>query len=295
MDYRSYLFVPADSPRKIERADAGDADALILDLEDSVARDRKADARTIAARHLAEVSGARKHAYFVRVNSLASGLVADDVAATISGRPEGYMLPKCEGGEDIEALSRLIERYGGDGEIGIIAIATETVRAVRSLMRSDWKHPRLRALAWGGEDLAADMGALRNRAADGCYLGPFLMARDLTLLAALEAGVDALDAVYTDFRDTEGLSTESRLASELGFSGKMAIHPLQIGPIHAAFVPDPSQIGWARDVLATLAEAESGVASLHGQMLDAPHESRARRILARARFHADDGPHDRDK
>ena len=289
MDYCSYLFVPADSPRKIERADAGGAHALILDLEDSVARDRKADARTIAARHLAEVLGARKRAYFVRVNSLATGLAESDVAATVSGRPEGYMLPKCEGREDIETLSRIIERCGGGAEIGIIAIATETVRAVRSLMRSDWRHPRLRALTWGGEDLASDMGALRNRAADGGYLGPFRLARDLTLLAALEAGVDAIDAVYTDFRDTEGLATESRLASELGFSGKMAIHPLQIAPIHAAFVPDPSQVRWAQEVLASLAEAESGVASLHGQMLDTPHELRARRVLARARLNAGDG------
>ena len=289
-DYRSYLFVPADSPRKLERASASGADALILDLEDSVAGERKADARAIAARHLAEISGTSGPACFVRVNALATGLMEDDVAATIPGRPVGYMLPKCEGAGDIEALSRMISHHGGGSEIGIIAIATETVRAVRSLMRSDWRHPRLRALTWGGEDLASDMGALRNRAADGDYLSPFLMARDLTLLAALEAGVEAVDAVYTDFRDIEGLSTESRLASELGFSGKMAIHPLQIEPIHAAFVPDASQIFWAQDVLKSLAEAESGVASVNGQMLDAPHALRARRILARARFQAADVP-----
>lgn len=289
MDYRSYLFVPADTPRKLERAGESGADALILDLEDSVATERKAEARAIAARYLAEASDRRGPACFVRVNSLATGLSEDDVAATLAGRPTGYMLPKCEGREDIETLSRLIERHGGDSEIGVLAIATESVRAVRSLMRTDWGHPRLRAMCWGGEDLASDMGALRNRAADGRYLSPFLMARDLTLMAALEAGVAAVDAVYTDFRDTEGLSRESRAASELGFSGKMAIHPNQVAPIHAAFVPDPAQIRWAQDVIASLAGAETGVASINGQMLDAPHTLRARRILARARLHGDDG------
>lgn len=281
MDYRSYLFVPADSPRKVQRAGSSNADALILDLEDSVTEDRKGDARAAAARYLATVEGKRKPACLVRVNALATGLTEDDVAATVSGRPTGYVLPKCEGVEDIEALSRMITRHHGSSDIGIMAIATETVRAVRSLMRSDWTHPRLRALSWGGEDLASDMGALRNRGAGGHYLSPFCMARDLTLLAALEAGVAAVDAVYTDFRDIEGLGLESTLASELGFSGKMAIHPDQIDPIHAAFVPSASQIRWAEGVLASLAEAEGGVASLNGEMLDLPHALRARRILAR--------------
>src|SRR5690606_18588917 len=149
-------------------------------------------------------------------------------AETAAARPDAYLLPKCQGPDDIEALSRLIERHGGDGTIGVMVIATETVRAVRRLMREDWSHPRPPALTWGGEDLSADMGASRNRDGRGGYLGPFRLARDMALLAALEAGVQAVDAVYTDFRNEEGLRDEALEARAVGFTGKMAIHPAQI-------------------------------------------------------------------
>lgn len=279
MDYRSFLFVPADQPRKIERAADGPADAMIIDLEDAVAGPRKEEARKITADFLA--GGHKGPAPLVRVNALSTGLTEADVRATARLRPAGYVLPKCEGAADIDALARLVASHGG-GEIPILAIATETVRAVRSLMRSDWSHPALGGLTWGGEDLLAQMGALRNRGDDGTYLSPFILARDLTLFAALEAGVAAVDAVYTAYKDTDGLAAESRRASDLGFTGKMAIHPAQIDPIHAAFRPDAAQIDWAMRVKDALAATEGGAASLDGEMLDMPHLRRAERILARA-------------
>lgn len=278
MSCRSYLFVPADSARKLAKAVESGADALILDLEDAVAPANKAAARAEAAGFLAQTLPMKR---YVRVNGLSTGLTEEDVATTVAAAPDGYVLPKCEGPADIEALSALISRFGGSEKIGIIAIGTETVRGLRRLMRENWSHPRLSALTWGGEDLAADMGAERNRDEAGDYLGPFLMARDMTLLAAVEAGVAAVDAVFTDFRDEAGLLREARLAKTLGFSGKMAIHPAQVPVIHAAFRPEPAEVDWARAVIAALEAASEGVASLNGMMLDRPHLIRARKILER--------------
>lgn len=278
MSCRSYLFVPADSARKLAKAVESGADALILDLEDAVAPANKAAARAEAAGFLAQTLPMKR---YVRVNGLSTGLTEEDVATTVAAAPDGYVLPKCEGPADIEALSALISRFGGSEKIGIMAIGTETVRGLRRLMREDWSHSRLSALTWGGEDLAADMGAERNRDEAGDYLGPFLMARDMTLLAAVEAGVAAVDAVFTDFRDEAGLLREARLAKTLGFSGKMAIHPAQVPVIHAAFRPEPAEVDWARAVIAALEAANEGVASLNGMMLDRPHLIRARKILER--------------
>lgn len=278
MSCRSYLFVPADSSRKMTRAVESGADALILDLEDAVAPANKLAARTEAARFLTETVPMKR---LVRVNALATGLTEEDVAATITAAPDGYVLPKCEGPDNIETLSALIAKLGGGDSIGIMSIGTETVRGLRRLMREDWRHPRLTALAWGGEDLSADMGAERNRDEAGGYLGPFLMARDHTLLTALEAGADAVDAVFTDFRDEAGLMREVRLAKTLGFTGKMAIHPTQVPVIHAAFRPEPAEVDWAKAVIAALEATGEGVASLNGMMLDRPHLIRARKILER--------------
>ncbi|WP_026381943.1 HpcH/HpaI aldolase/citrate lyase family protein [Afifella pfennigii] len=280
MSFRSYLFVPADSPRKLARAAASAADALILDLEDAVAPTNKTAARDEVARFLARPAPMSR---FVRVNPLASGLTEADVAATAAGSPQGYVLPKCEGPDDIEALAGLIAKHGGKESTGIMAIGTESVRGLRRLMREDWFHPRLVALTWGGEDLCADMGAERNRDEAGRYYGPFLMARDLTLLAALEAGVAPVDAVYTDFRDEAGLWRETRLAKALGFTGKMAIHPAQVPVIHRAFQPEPAEIRWAKAVIEALESAGEGVAELNGTMIDRPHLLRAHKIL---RLHA---------
>ena len=277
MILRSYLFVPGDSARKMARAVDSGADALILDLEDSVAPARKAEARAEVAAFLARPDVPMKR--YVRVNALSCGLTADDVAGTGAGAPDGYVLPKCEGPRDVEALSALMAEHCANPGADIMAIATETVRAVRSLMRHDWSHPRLGALCWGGEDLAADIGAERNRDETGAYHGVFGLARDLTLLAAVEAGIAAVDAVYTDIGDDDGLMRETRQAKELGFSGKLAIHPRQIPLIHEGLRPSDAQIAWAEAVVAAFAQSGSGTLSLNGEMIDRPHLIRARKIL----------------
>lgn len=277
--FRSWLFVPADDPRKIDKALGDGPDVVILDLEDAVASGRKDRARDLAADALRrEAAPAR----FVRVNDLTTGRSEQDVAATIAGAPDGYVLPKCEGPDDIQRLAEMIRAHAPARTPGILAIATETVRGVRNLMRLDWAHPMLIGLTWGGEDLRADLGASRNRSGDGAYLSPFALARELTLLAARDAGVLAIDSVFTNFRDTGALGREAQQSRALGFDGKMAIHPGQIAEIHARFSPSEDEIAWARRVIETLQAAGAGVASLDGQMLDRPHIRTAKAILRRA-------------
>lgn len=277
MNPRCYLFVPGDSERKQEKALESGADALILDLEDSVAPEGKQSAReTVAAFLTCRAPMAR----YVRVNALDTGFTEADVAATAPGRPDCYALPKCESRADIEELSRLIDKYGG-GNTPIFAIATETVRAVRSLLSEDWAHPRLTEMTWGAEDLAADIGAIRNRGDDGAYYSPFRFARDAMLFAAKDAGVAAIDSVFTDFRDEAGLIREAAEALNCGFTGKMAIHPAQVAPIQKVFTPSQEQVDWARRVVGATDGAGRGVVQLDGKMIDRPHVKTARNILAR--------------
>ena len=252
------------------------ADALIYDLEDSVAPAAKDAARSMTRDALQTEADAAR---WVRVNALDTGRTEDDVTGTIAGGPDGFVLPKCEGRADIEALADLIHAAGGDQPI--MVIATETVRAVRSLVVSDWAHPHLYGMAWGAEDLAADLGAMTNKDADGAYLRPFLNARDTMLFAAKAAGVGVLDGVFTDFRDGAGLRAEADAAMAMGFDGKLAIHPDQIATINAAFTPNASQIDWAERVIGAMEAAGDGVAQLDGRMLDQPHLKTARAILAR--------------
>lgn len=272
LPHRSYLFVPGDSARKQAKARESGADALILDLEDSVAPDAKDAARIQTAAYLTE--GAPM-ARFVRVNALDTGRTYDDVAQTAAGRPDGYVLPKCEGQDDIATLANMIAKQGLD--VPILVIATETVRAVRQLMRSDWAHPSLGGMTWGAEDLSADIGTLANRDATGGWLPPFAMARTLALFAAKDAGVAAIDGPYTAIADTEGLDTVARAAFTSGFDGKLAIHPGQVSVINAAFSPSDAQIEHAARVVAAM--AGTGVATLDGQMLDQPHLKQAEKIL----------------
>lgn len=273
---RSWLFVPGNDAHKIGKGFATGADVLIFDLEDAVAPGDKQSARRLVGEALRRRDGPLR---FVRANGFGTGLTAEDVAATLPHGPDGYVLPKCEGPDDI---ARLAEMAPG---IGILAIATETARGVRNLMRCDWSHPALTGLTWGGEDLAADLGALRNRDASGAYLDLFTQVRSLCLLAAREAGVMAIDSVFTDFRDPDGLLHEARDGFELGFDGKMAIHPGQVAQIHDAFRPDEAQIARARRIIAALSQSASGVAQLDGQMLDLPHLKSAERILRLAGDH----------
>ena len=273
---RSWLFAPGDDGRKMSKALAGTADAVILDLEDSVAPRDKAAARAHVRAALETPSALAR---YVRVNALDTGLMAEDIAAVASGQPDGFVLPKASGPQDIARCADLAAAHAAPARI--VAIATETVSAVRALMREDWSHEALVAMAWGAEDLQADLGAARNKDARGAYLPPFAMAADLALFAAKDAGVAAIDTVYTDFRDPAGLEAEARLACACGFDGKMAIHPAQIEVIHAAFIPTEDELAWARRVIDAM-QGGPGVVQIDGAMVDQPHLRAARAIMKRA-------------
>ena len=274
----AFLFVPGDDDRKLAKSLQGQADTLIFDLEDAVAARDKPAARTRVATALDCDSDKKR---FVRVNGLTTGWTEADLAAIVPAAPDGYVLPKCEGPEDIDRLAGAIARLGGATEGRVLAIATETARAVRNLVRADWSHDALFGLTWGGEDLSADLGCTQNRQPSGRYHSVFTQARDHTLLAAREAGVFAIDAVFPSFRDTTGLQEEASEACVLGFDGKMAIHPAQIAPIQAAFRPSADQVAWARRVVERLDASASGVAEIDGHMLDRPHLLAAQRLLSR--------------
>ncbi|TCT12631.1 citrate lyase subunit beta/citryl-CoA lyase [Tepidamorphus gemmatus] len=290
MPLRSLLFVPGDSPRKFARAMQSGADALILDLEDSVAPDLKAQARDIAARLLAEARGqSGRPRLYVRVNALDTGLTDADLDAVIPHEPDGIVLPKSSKGADVMLLDAKVttsEALAGieDGRTRILAIVTETAASLFAIGTYDGSSARLEGMTWGGEDLSADIGAFSNRDAAGRYTDVYRLARALCLAGAAAAGVLPIDAVYTDFRDAKGLRRECDEAVRDGFVAKMAIHPDQVSVINEAFTPSEAAVREAEAVLRAMSEAgETGVASLDGQMIDRPHVRRAERILQRAR------------
>jgi len=285
---RSLLFVPADSERKLDKARKAGADALILDLEDSVAPERKSEARRLAAAFLAEWDTPAP--VYVRINGLTTGLADDDLMAVMTARPMGIMLPKAEGGRDVALLAaklRVHEAENGieDGATRILPIITETAAAVFSAGTLAGSSERLSALTWGAEDLSAALGARTTRDEAGRYTPVFAMTRAVTLLAASAAQVPAIDTVFPAFRDAEGLARDCAEAERDGFTGKMAIHPAQVPVINAAFTPSQEAIDHARRVVAAFKDAgQTGVASLGGEMIDRPHLLRAERILERARL-----------
>jgi citrate lyase subunit beta / citryl-CoA lyase len=279
---RSWLFVPGDSDKKLSKIAYCGADAVIIDLEDSVAPDNKTAARRITADFVARNrNGAAQ--LWVRVNPLDSGLCQDDVAAIAGHAPHGLVLPKCEGPEDVDRLAALIDAAGGSAAIAIHAIATETPRAIFRLTGfADRTPARLSAISWGAEDLATAIGASGNRHADGGFHDAFRHARTLALFAAHAAGVQAVDTLYADFRDEAGLRQTSELARAEGFTGRLAIHPAQVAVINAAFLPSAAEIDHARRIVDAFAAAgDVGTVGLDGRMIDRPHLVQSQRILAR--------------
>jgi len=279
---RSLLFVPGNSPKMVAKAATSGADVIILDLEDAVHPDSKAAARRLVAEALAERTGDIP-ARYVRVNALDSAWCLQDLEAVIPARPDGIMLPKLVGPEDLHRVGNLIERWERAAERGltkIIPVCTETPAATLSLAAKSWAHPRLAGLLWGGEDLSAAVGATTNRDEDGRYTAPFALARSLCLMAARAAGVVPIDAVFTDFRDADGLTRETDAARRDGFSAKAAIHPAQVEIINRCFTPTDGEYRWAERVLAAFEASDSGVVQIDGVMMDAPHLAQARRIMA---------------
>ena len=282
---RSFLFVPADSERKLARGPESGADALILDLEDSVVPANRANARILARRLLDSTSSAN-YQRWVRINPLASGAALDDLAATVPGRPDGILLPKCVP-DDLRTLDHYLSAFETGaalplGGIRVIAIATETPAAMFALGNYAGVSARLEGITWGAEDLAACIGG-NNRRLDGAYDDVYRLARSLCLLAAAAAGVTPIDTIYTDFRDEAGLAAECAAARRSGFTAKMAIHPAQIPVINRAFTVGDDELAWARKVVALFeANPEAGTIALDGRMIDRPHLTLARRLLGLA-------------
>jgi len=279
---RSMLFVPADSERKLARGLESVADALILDLEDSVAAANRPTARRLA-REFLEAHGPDRILRYVRINPLASGVALDDLAATVAGRPDGILLPKCVP-EDLRTLDHYLSAFEAAagapvGAIRIVAIATETPQAVFALGGYAGVSPRLEAITWGAEDLAACLGG-NNKTIEGDYDGPYRLARSLCLLAAAATEVVAIDTIYTDFKDPEGLKAECLTARRSGFAAKMAIHPAQLATINEAFSISAEEREWAERVIAAFAaNPDAGTLALDGKMIDKPHLTLACRLL----------------
>ena len=287
---RSLLFVPADSTKKLDKAMASGADALIVDLEDSVAPDGKVGARQSAAAFLSETAATTPRPYLlVRINGLRTGLTDADLDAIAPQRPDAIMLPKAEGGASVvhaDAKLAVREATNGlpDGHIKIVAIATETAAALFLAGTFAGASKRLSGLTWGAEDLSAELGAETNRDTEGVLLDPYRLARTLCLASAAAAGVPAIDAVFVDFRDSEAFRRECGAARRDGFSGKMAIHPVQVPIINAVFTPTPDAILHAQAIVdAFAANPDAGTIGIGGVMADQPHLVRAKRLLQRAK------------
>jgi citrate lyase subunit beta/citryl-CoA lyase len=287
---RSFLFIPGDSPKKLDKGMSSGADALLLDLEDSISPANKVAARTTTLAFLKEAIPAKQRPrIYVRINGLATGLTDDDLDAVVSGHPDGIMFPKAEGGPAVihcDAKITVREALHGlpDGAVDIIAIATETAQAMFLAGTYGSASKRLKGLTWGAEDLSVELGAEANRDRDGHFLAPYQLARSLCLAGAAAAQVQAIDTVYIDFKNEAGLRRECEDARRDGFTGKMAIHPGQVAIINEVFTPSAEAVKRAEAVIAAFADNPgAGTVGVGGVMHDRPHLERARQLLARAK------------
>lgn len=281
---RALLYMPGDDERKIRKAATLDVDCVCLDMEDGVALSRKDEARRLIPAMLGELDFGRAER-LVRINPIGSGLEVDDLRASLEVRPDGVVIPKVENGEAIRWASSEItaaERAKGwpVGEIAVIVLV-ETAMGVVNLRDIASSGPRLQALIFGAEDLAGDIGAVRTPDAWEVFY-----ARSALVTHAAAFDLQAIDMVYIDYKDTEGLARESAEAARMGYSGKQIIHPNQISPVQAAFTPDDAAIAHARRVMNAMAEhqeAGKGAFALDGKMIDMPLVKAAEQVLARAR------------
>lgn len=282
---RSLLFVPGDSPRKFASALRSAADALIIDLEDAVAPAQKPQARadTLSMLRSAEAQSSGK-TLFVRVNALDTGLTLSDLAAVMPAAPFGVVLPKCRHRDDVHTLALYLDAFEAafglaPGSTKILAIATETAGSLFGLGSYAPADARLWGLMWGGEDLAASLGATANQA-DGRWTDPYRMARSLCLAGAAAAGVEAVDTVAVDIRNLEAVQRQAQEARRDGFSAKAVIHPSHIEPVNQAFTPTADEQAWAQRIVQAFAsQPDAGVVQLDGKMIDKPHLRAAHRIL----------------
>ena len=275
---RSWLFVPADSNKKMMRALESDADAVIFDLEDSVVPARKMIARELLSLLPTRSDGEPER--WVRINPIGTDAHDDDLEALDDFDIEGIVLPKAESGDDVDDLCAAL----APRSLPVHAIVTETAASLFGLLSYRKAASALTAMSWGAEDLSAALGASSKYGADGELAFTYKLARSLCLAGAVAAEVQPVDGVFADFRDEAGLIREARAAASEGFTGKLAIHPAQIAPINAAFTPSDEEIAHARAVIeAFAAEPDAGVLSVDGKMVDRPHLVQAEGVLSRAR------------
>lgn len=278
MKLRSLLFVPGDRPERMEKAKGLEADALILDLEDSVALTRKADARSMVAEFLNRTRGTLRR--FVRINALSTDFADQDLEAVIGEQPDALVLPKAEGAASIRDLDRRLARLG-DAFPLVLPIATETPKAVFRLGEYAEVAERLAGVTWGAEDLPAAVGVSTSRNDDGSYTPPYEVIRSLALFGAAAAGAAAIETVFPAFRDLDGLAHYAQRGMRDGFVGMLAIHPAQIAVINAAFTPTREALDHARAVVSAFdANPDAGAIVLNGKMLDTPNLRQALRLLS---------------
>ena len=288
MPRRSVHFVPGGQQKMLEKALTLPADGLILDLEDAVPPDRKAATRPIVREWLARDFGGRER--WIRMNPMSSDLARADLAETIAGRPDGYVVPKPRHAGDVREIAQILDglehRHGiAAGSTRLLPIATETPEGLLNIREVAAASPRIVAISWGIEDLGAAMGLPRVRDAHGRYLDIPRYARAMCAVAASAAGIDWLDTVYTDIADLDGLRRECEEGVAMGYSGKISIHPSQIEVINALFTPDKALVAEARELIALFDEHRARGAyafRFKGQMVDAPHLTRARKLVERA-------------
>jgi citrate lyase subunit beta/citryl-CoA lyase len=285
---KSLLFVPGDSEKKLTKAAGSAASALILDLEDAVSLDRIEIARGMVTEYLRGRADRKRQQLWVRINPLPTAMSMPDLIAAVKGAADGILLPKVESGKDILALDHYItaleQREGvAPGSIRIMAVSTETPQALFAFDSYRNVSPRLAGLTWGAEDLSTAIGASTNRVDGGEYEFTYQLARSMCLLGANAAGVQAIDTLTPDFRDRERLQREVRASRRAGFTGKIAIHPDQVDLINQGYMPDDEEVRHANAVVDAFERAGgAGAVQLEGKMLDKPHLTQARRVLAMA-------------
>lgn len=283
---RSFLFVPGDSEKKLGKVADSSADALILDLEDAVSENRKPVARELVSAFIAEHGGRPDNSQlWVRINPIDTDHALADLAAVVSAKPDGIMIPKINGPVDVLRVHHYLEALESasgiePGSVSVLPVATETARAPFGLGDfADAGITRLYGLTWGAEDLSAALGASTNLGPGGDWAVTYQLVRSLMLMGARAAEVEAVETLYVDIRDNDGLAESSRRARAEGFSGRIAIHPGQVDTINAAFTPSAEEVEFAQRVVEAFS-GDVGTVALDGKMLDLPHLKQAQRVLA---------------
>lgn len=285
---RSLLFVPADAGAKLDKAMASGADVVIIDLEDSITPERKPAARQAAREYLtAHSADANRPRLFVRINGLDTGMTDADLEAIVPGKPDAVLFPKAEGGASVVHLDAKLsaqEAIAGLAEGSVKVLAQNVESAAGLFLAGTFKDAskRLIGMTWGPEDLSAELGAESNRDDNGFLTEPYRLARSICLFGAAAAKLPAIETVYVDFRNSEGLRQDTIAARRDGFTGRLAIHPAQVPVINEVFTPSAEQIDKAKAIIAAFAaNPGAGAIGIGGKMFDRPHLVRAQALLAR--------------